>query len=209
LSLLYIHPPSRLPLSARTHAPPPPSNSTQAPPSRGLPSQHSSGKCGSPRLHLGPYRRQEVRGRSGFSADFHLKPHRHGTVYQTVKMQYQLDSETTKYAYTEAWTTTKRRGLDQGGRDSFLIPDSDVAQYSGSLTIHTVAWWEAGAIARGFARGQKRRRQHKETEGQCSDELWGSLRGQQVMRPVPRLANPIERRVSAQWEKGGQIQWSL
>ena len=109
-------PPSQLPS-------PDPSKPTHAPPSRGHPLQHSRVKCGSPRLHLGPYKRQEFRDRSGFSADFYLKPHRHGTIYQTVKMQYQLDGETTTYAYTEAWTT-KQRGLDQGGTDSFLIPDS-------------------------------------------------------------------------------------
>ena len=109
-----------------------------------------------PSLHLGQYKRQAKCGQSGISANFRLTPYRHGTVYQAIEMRYTLGGDVRLSAYTEAWVAERRRRrLDQGGADSFLVPDADVAADPGSLDIHALAWFEPGKIALGFARGRR------------------------------------------------------
>ena len=112
-----------------------------------------------------------------------------GTIYQTIK--------TAGLVWTEAWTVRKsgrKSSIDQNGTDSFLVSTGDL-ENQGELIIEAEAWFEPGKIDlenEGFEKGD-------------SDDLWGTLWGQEGARDIPIGTQSIVRRVRLHWKKGGPI----
>ena len=84
------------------------------------------------KLTVSPYTKQSVAQASGMRVTFDVTPPAEGVVYQNVHMIYHVGGDERTFRYAEAWRMTaagkngKRRrtpALDQGGDDSFLVPD--------------------------------------------------------------------------------------
>jgi hypothetical protein len=78
-------------------------------------------------------------------------------------MIYYVGSTKHTYEYAEAWRMTaagksgKRKRqltLDQGGDDSFLVPNDAWADDLGTPTITTAAWFEEGKVDSSFTPGE-------------------------------------------------------
>jgi hypothetical protein len=97
---------------------------------------------------------------------FDVTPPVEGVVYQNAHMTYYVGNDERTFEYSEAWRMSKtgKSGkrkrtptLDQGGDDSFLVPDGAWADDLGTLTITTAAWFEEGKIDPSFSsRGRAR-----------------------------------------------------
>jgi hypothetical protein len=161
------------------------------------------------------YEPQRIRRRTGIKAQFVLQfpknPPKKGkkkgknkeincTIYQTVRLATTLgeDKNWEVHDFTEAWERKsgrrKSRRLDQGGIDSFLIPNDFVARGNGHVIFNAVAWVEPGGVDDTYRKG-------------TDDSLWGGLFGRMHMRKPPAGAQMLTRVVNAKWEKGGRIQW--
>jgi hypothetical protein len=156
-------------------------------------------------LTIGPYTEHSMAHASGFRATFDVSPRIQGVVYQTVHMVYCVGGSKETFYYTEAWPMTaagksgKRKRqltLDQGGDDSFLVPNDAWADDLGTLTITTVAWFEEGKIDSSFTLGE-------------GTELWGRLYGSERKRAEPKDARPIRRLVNATWTQGQRPVWTF
>ena len=156
-------------------------------------------------LTVGPYTKQSVAQASGMRATFDVSPPTEGVVYQNVHMIYYVGSTKHTYEYAEAWRMTaagkngKRKRtltLDQGGDDSFLVPNDAWADDLGTLTITTAAWFEEGKIESSFTPGE-------------GTELWGRLYGSAQKRAEPKDARPIRRLVNATWTQGQRPVWTF
>ena len=150
-------------------------------------------------LSISPYRPLKVGKLVGLAADFRLRNAEKGTIYQTVRLTYKADDddEADRWEYTEGWLVDPRRKklpIDQGGTDAFLLHSGDVAAFGGKITFETVAWFEAGAIDKQMKKGR-------------GSALWGTLYGREALRPVPKGARTVRRRVTARWKKGGDVVW--
>ena len=157
------------------------------------------------KLTVSPYTNQSVAQASGMRVTFDVTPPAEGVVYQNVHMIYHVGGDERTFRYAEAWRMTaagkngKRRrtpALDQGGDDSFLVPDEAWADAFGTLTITTAAWFEEGKIDSSFTPGE-------------GTELWGRLYGSAQKRAEPKDARPIRRLVNATWTQGQRPVWTF
>ena len=157
------------------------------------------------KLTVSPYTKQSVAQASGMRVTFDVTPPVEGVVYQNVYMAYYVGSNERNFEYAEAWRMTKtgKYGkrkhtptLDQGGDDSFLVPNDAWADDLGTLTITTTAWFEEGKIDPSFKRGR-------------GTELWGRLYGSEQTRAVPKDSRTVRRLVNAAWTKGQRPVWTF
>jgi len=150
-------------------------------------------------LTIGNYTRALSKDRSGVKASFKLGgPVTIGGIYQNVDMTYTLDGEKQRYTYSELWTVSKsnkKRSIELGGVDSFLIDHDHIDKYDGSLVLKLVAWFEPGPYDPKFQRTEH------------GNALWGVLRGSDKKRRVPRGATTVKRTVKATWKKGQKPKW--
>ena len=149
-------------------------------------------------LSIGKYRKLKIGTRSGVAANFKLRNPEEGVIYQKVNLTYKTADEEKpdRWLYTEAWLVdpTRKKAIDQGGRDAFLVDTDDIEKHGGTIRFKTTAWFEAGEVDESM----------KEGEG---PELWGSLLGKYGHRAVPAGARVVKRTVVATWKKNGKLQW--
>ena len=152
-------------------------------------------------LTIGNYTRALAKDRSGVKATFKLSgPVTIGGIYQNVDMIYTLDGKKQKYTYSELWVVSKKnkkRRIELGGVDSFLIDHDHIDKYDGSLILKLAAWFEPGP----YDAAKFERTEH-------GHALWGVLRGSNAKRRVPRGTTTIKRTVKATWKKGGKPKWA-
>ena len=150
-------------------------------------------------LTIGNYTRALAKDRSGVKASFKLNGKvTIGGIYQTVDMIYTLDGEKQKYTYSELWVVSKknkRRSIELGGVDSFLISHGHIDKYNGSLVLKLNAWFEPGPYDPKFQRTEH------------GNALWGILRGSDKKRRVPGGTTVLKRHIKVSWKKGGKPKW--
>ena len=150
-------------------------------------------------LTIGNYTRALAKDRSGVKSTFKLGgPLTIGGIYQNVDMTYALDGEKQRYTYSELWTVSKsnkKRSIELGGVDSFLIDHDHIDKYDGSLLLKLNAWFEAGPFDTKFQRTEH------------GHALWGVLRGSAKKRRVPRGAATLKRHVRVTWKRGQKPKW--
>ena len=150
-------------------------------------------------LTIGNYTRALAKDRSGVKATFKLSgPVTIGGIYQNVDMTYTLDGEKQRYTYSELWTVSKsnkKRSIELGGVDSFLIDHDHIDKYDGSLVLKLNAWFETGPFDTKFQRTEH------------GHALWGVLRGSAKKRRVPRGAATLKRHVRVTWKRGQKPKW--
>ena len=150
-------------------------------------------------MTIGNYTRALAKDRSGFKANFKLNGKvAIGGIYQTADMIYILDGEKQKYTYSELWVVSKnnkKRRIELGGVDSFLIDHDHIDKYDGSLVLKLVAWFEPGPFDTKFQRTEH------------GHALWGVLRGSDRKRRVPRGASTLKRHIRVTWKRGQKPKW--